>query len=113
MKAGSRAEKRAARLQKKRDKLEKKASRAAKRAQKANHKYYKFTGQTPQSTVETLEKAVQPPKGEVTTLIYKVQKGDTLYSIARKHGITVDDIYRLNPKVKANELSVGTELRLR
>ena len=113
MKAGSRAEKRAARLQKKRDKLEKKAARAAKRAQKANHKYYKYTGQTPQSTVETLEKAVQPPKGEVTTLIYKVQKGDTLYSIARKHGITVDDIYRLNPKVKANELSVGAELRLR
>ena len=47
MKAGSRAEKRAARLQKKRDKLEKKAARAAKRAQKANHKYYKYTGQTP------------------------------------------------------------------
>lgn len=113
MKAGSRAEKRAARLQKKRDKLEKKAARAAKRAQKANHKFYNFTGQTPQSTVETLEKAVQPPKGELQILMYKVQKGDTLYSIARKHGITVDDIYRLNPKVKANELSVGSELRLR
>ena len=45
--------------------------------------------------------------------MYKVQKGDTLYSIARKHGITVDEIYRLNPGIKATELKIGTELKLR
>lgn len=113
LKAGSKAEKRAAKLQKKREKLEKKAAKAAKRAQKANHKYYEYTGETPKATVETLEKAVQPPKGEVTILMYKVQKGDTLYSIARKHGITVDEIYRLNPGVNASELKIGTDLRLK
>ena len=90
-----------------------KAAKAAKRAQKANHKYYEYTGETPKATVETLEKAVQPPKGEVTILMYKVQKGDTLYSIARKHGITVDEIYRLNPGVNASELKIGTDLRLK
>ncbi len=113
LKAGTRAEKRAARLQAKREKLEKRAARAAKRAQKANHKYYEFTGETPQTTVKTLADAVQAPKGEVNILMYKVQKGDTLYSIARKHGITVDEIYRLNPGIKATELKIGTELKLR
>lgn len=113
LKAGTRAEKRAARLQAKREKLEKRAARAAKRAQKANHKYYEFTGETPQATVKTLADAVQAPKGEVNILMYKVQKGDTLYSIARKHGITVDEIYRLNPGIKATELKIGTELKLR
>lgn len=113
LKAGTRAEKRAVRLQAKREKLEKRAARAAKRAQKANHKYYEFTGETPQTTVKTLADAVQAPKGEVNILMYKVQKGDTLYSIARKHGITVDEIYRLNPGIKATELKIGTELKLR
>ena len=96
-------------------KLEKKAARAAKKAQKANFKYYEFTGETPQTTIKTLEQAVQPPKGEPVPEVqsYKVKKGDTLYSIARKHGLTVDDIYRLNPGVKANDLKIGTELRLK
>ncbi|MBE6225039.1 MAG: LysM peptidoglycan-binding domain-containing protein [Bacteroidales bacterium] len=112
-KAGSKAAKRAAKLQAKRQKLEKKAAKAAKRAQKANFKYYEYTGETPQTTVKTLADAVQAPKGEVNILMYKVKQGDTLYSIARKHGITVDDIYRLNPGIKATDLKIGTELKLR
>ena len=111
----AKAEKRAEKLQKKRLRLERKAAKAAKRAQKANYKYYEFTGDTPQTTVETLEKAVQPPKGDPApaSLSYKVKKGDTLYSIARKHGVSVDDISRLNPGIKANELKIGTELRIK
>jgi len=114
-KAKGQADRKAARLEKKRMKLEKKAAKAAKRAQKANFKYYEFTGETPQTTIKTLEQAVQPPKGEPVPQVqsYKVKKGDTLYSIARKHGVSVDDISRLNPGIKANELKIGTELRIK
>lgn len=112
-KASSRSERKAAKLQQKKTRLEKKAARAAKKAQKANFKYYEFTGQTPQTTIKTLEQAVQPPQGNIPPAIHKVAKGDTLYSIARKYGISVDDIYRLNPGIKAQDLKIGTELKLK
>ncbi|MBQ6573268.1 MAG: glucosaminidase domain-containing protein [Bacteroidales bacterium] len=111
--AEEKARKEAERIERKRAKLERKAAKAAKKAEKANYRYYKFTGQTPPSTVKTLENAVQPPKGEATVAKHKVQKGDTLYSIARKYGVTVSDIQKLNPGINAQELKIGTELRLK
>ena len=111
--AEEKARKEAERIDRKRAKLEKRAARAAKKAEKANHRYYKFTGQTPPSTVTTLENAVQPPKAEATVTKHKIQKGDTLYSIARKYGVTVSDIQKLNPGINAKELKVGVELRLK
>ena len=111
--AEEKARKEAERIERKRAKLERRAAKAAKKAEKANHRYYKFTGQTPPSTVKTLENDVQPPKGEATVAKHKVQKGDTLYSIARKYGVTVSDIQKLNPGIIAKELKIGTELRLK
>ena len=111
--AEEKARKQQEKIDRKRAKLEKRAAKAAQKAQKANHKYYEFTGQTPPSTVKTLENAVQPPKGEATVTKHKVQKGDTLYSIARKYGVTVSDIQKLNPGINASELKIGTELRLK
>ena len=111
-----RADRKAAQLKKKRERLERKAARAAKKAQKANFKYFEFTGETPQTTIKTLEDAVQPPKGEAQqpkSTVYKVKQGDTLYSIAKRHGVTVDVLYKLNPGVKAGELRVGTELKIK
>lgn len=40
---------------------------------------------------------------------YTVDKGDTLYSIAREHDLTVDELKELN-KLNSNNLSVGQEL---
>jgi len=40
---------------------------------------------------------------------YKVEKGDTLYSIARKHDLTVEELKQLN-RLSSNHLSVGQEL---
>ena len=111
--AEEKARKEAERIERKRAKLERRAAKAAKKAEKANHRYYKFTGQTPPSTVKTLENAVQPPKAEANVTRHKVQKGDTLYSIARKYGVTVSDIQKLNPGINAQELKIGTELRLK
>ncbi len=46
---------------------------------------------------------------EVTNDIYTVKIGDTLYSIARKYNLTVDELMKLNNKSN-NILSVGEKL---
>jgi len=43
--------------------------------------------------------------------MYTVKQGDTLYSIARKYGTTVDEIKRLN-YFKDNNLTVGSVIRI-
>lgn len=41
--------------------------------------------------------------------IYKVQKGDSLYSIAKRYGLTVDELKKLN-NLTSNTLNIGQEL---
>lgn len=48
---------------------------------------------------------------EVSDNEYVVQKGDNLYSIARKYNITVDEIKRLN-NLSSNNLSIGQVLKI-
>ena len=43
--------------------------------------------------------------------VYKVQRGDSLYSIARKYGISVDDIISVN-NLNNNTISIGQELKI-
>lgn len=47
----------------------------------------------------------------VTSGIYTVQKGDTLYSIARKYNIPVDELKRIN-NLTSNSLSIGQQLKI-
>lgn len=42
--------------------------------------------------------------------LYKVQKGDTLYSISRKYNLRVRDLMRANPFVNVYNLQPGEEL---
>lgn len=115
LKSSSRQERKAAKIEKKRLKLERKAARAAEKARKANFKYYEFTGETPQNTVKTLDEAVKAPQGTLPEppKVHMVRKGDTLYSIARNNGITLDELYRLNPGIKASDLAIGSQIKLR
>ncbi|AGY47219.1 endolysin [Bacillus phage Glittering] len=48
------------------------------------------------------------PKGDT----YKVQKGDTLYGIARQHGMNVDDLKKLNG-LKSDTIRVGQTLKVK
>ena len=49
------------------------------------------------------------PSNARDAMTYTVDKGDTLYSIARRHDLTVEELKQLN-KLSSNHLSVGQEL---
>lgn len=49
------------------------------------------------------------PEEEPVRRIYRVRRGDTLYSIARKHGTTIDQLKEWN-KLRSNTLAIGTRL---
>ncbi len=44
--------------------------------------------------------------------IYRIRRGDNLYSIARYFGVSLDSIYQRNPWVKTSGLRAGRELRI-
>ena len=66
-----------------------------------------LTVKQPKSTT-TASKTQLP----ITTSTYKVEKGDTLYSISRRSGVSVDNIKKYN-SLKSNILEVGDVLKLK
>lgn len=54
---------------------------------------------------------IQKPEQEVNYLIHKVQKGETIYSIAQSYQITAESIRNANPGLKS-ELKKGTMLKI-
>ena len=123
------AQRRAERLKSRMERLNRKAEKASLRANRASYKYHKFTGfeelqdafvpapevVAPQQSVEgnKVHKQSDNPQHnpQHDEAYYLIRKGDTLYSIARKHGLSVDEIKKLNPGIKANELKIGTRLK--
>ena len=43
--------------------------------------------------------------------IYSVKRGDTLFAIAQKYGISVEDLRTMN-KLKGNKLNQGQKLKV-
>ncbi len=43
---------------------------------------------------------------------YTIRTGDTFYSIARKHKISVKELQKLNPSVNSNDIKVGDPLQV-
>ena len=50
------------------------------------------------------------PIGSPTPIIYIIQKGDTLNKVARKYGVSVQDIVALNSIYNPNNIPIGQEL---
>ena len=68
---------------------------------------WKFDGSKKQSSKNKKEKK----KRVKDDSNYIVKKGDTLYSISKKHKVSVDDIKK-NNKLKNNQLSIGQKLKI-
>ncbi|SDC62064.1 peptidoglycan DD-metalloendopeptidase family protein [Williamwhitmania taraxaci] len=54
----------------------------------------------------------QPSKKVKKSKYHKVKRGDTLYSIARKNNIPLDDLYKKNHLKPGSVLSIGKRLKL-
>ncbi|MDT3425257.1 murein DD-endopeptidase MepM/ murein hydrolase activator NlpD [Paenibacillus forsythiae] len=59
-----------------------------------------------EAAVKLLTEGVEAP------LVYTVQEGDTVSTIASRYGIAQQDIFRNNPNVKELTLQIGDELKL-
>jgi LysM repeat protein len=58
---------------------------------------------------------ITPNKTTTTTkswVTYKVQKGDTLWKIANKHGVTVDDV-KNNNNISGDKIIIGQVLKIK
>lgn len=55
-----------------------------------------------------------PPTGRAPAMSYTIQQGDTLRSIAQEHGVTIQQLESLNPRVtNAGSLPEGASIRIR
>jgi LysM repeat protein len=54
-----------------------------------------------------------PPSGSTPSTLYTVRKGDTAAAIARRYGITIRDLVRLNPNLNPARIKAGDVLRVR
>lgn len=64
--------------------------------------------QTSAKPASTVKKTAAAPKATAT---HKVQKGETLYSIAKSRGLTVDQLRKINRLGKNNNIKVGQVLK--
>ncbi|MDR3260891.1 MAG: LysM peptidoglycan-binding domain-containing protein [Tannerella sp.] len=53
----------------------------------------------------------EPAQGEKTTVYHRVKKGDTLGAIARRHGVSVEKLCKMNNITATTVLQVGRALR--
>jgi membrane-bound lytic murein transglycosylase D len=51
------------------------------------------------------------PEAAPATVVYRVRKGDTLYAIARRHGVSIDELRAWN-NLRGSSLSIGTRLSI-
>ena len=67
---------------------------------------------TPKTLAKKQKKAAKPAEQTPKTSIHQVRAGDTLYSISRKYGISVDKLKELNRSLKGNSIYPGQKLRV-
>ncbi|MNY10261.1 putative peptidoglycan endopeptidase LytE precursor [compost metagenome] len=58
-------------------------------------------------------KPVPPAQQSVAKKFYSIRSGDTFSKIASKHGLTMNQLSRLNPGVSPSRIRVGQRLRVK
>jgi membrane-bound lytic murein transglycosylase D len=68
----------------------------------------------PANAAESAETVAAEPAAAATSsrLVYRVRRGDTLYGIARKHGVTVEDLRAWN-NLRGSAIGIGDRLNIR
>ena len=56
--------------------------------------------------------AAAPPPGVPAYIEYTVQKGDLLYTIAKRYGVTIGDIVAINQIPNPNSLTIGEVIHI-
>lgn len=51
-------------------------------------------------------------RDESKFIYHRLERGDTVFSLAKRYGVSEDDILQSNPGVEINKLSVGTEIAI-
>lgn len=69
-------------------------------------------GQMIKIPAATTTPATPKPTPTPVALTYTVKKGDTLYSIAKKYGVTVQDIVTTNKLANANVIKIGQVIKI-
>lgn len=68
-------------------------------------------GNAPVAAARVAASEPEAREGEVTRTVYRVRKGDTLFSIARRHGVSVENL-RVWNRLKGSALSIGDRLQI-
>lgn len=70
---------------------------------------------TPDPSVVEVDTVVAPasaPQPDTTFVTHRVQKGETLYAISQKYGVTVNEIQSWNNLPSPDKLSIGQSLKI-
>ena len=71
------------------------------------------TSQTTDSVQTQKESTtVSAPKSKTKFVYYTVQRGDTLWNIANRKGVSVEEIKRLNNIRSSNSLKAGSKIKI-
>ena len=64
------------------------------------------------SAVPEVKPSVEVQKDDSKFIYHKLSTGDTVFSLAKKYGVSEDEIIQSNPGVDINKLSVGSEIAI-
>jgi LysM repeat protein len=67
---------------------------------------------TPESAATAALPSTQPPSSSGQTISHTVQPGDTVYSIARRYGTSVEAITQANGLINPSQIAVGQTLKI-
>ena len=64
------------------------------------------------ATAKAATKQAPDPKTDIVYIYHVIQPGDTLWDIARKNGVSVDEIKRMNTHLNTHKLSPGKKIKV-
>jgi LysM repeat protein len=64
------------------------------------------------SPVSEIKPSTEVQKDESKFIYHKLSTGDTVFSLAKRYGVSEDEILQSNPGVDINKLSVGSEIAI-